>query len=138
MRSRSFAVAVFVCAGIALTSSGCSDSGDSGASASSSVAPATETTSAATAQAPAATATQVLPPPSAQNVAAFVTAFKAQFPDLVGGRSDAAIATVFDQSCLDVRSGKDALTVSNALGDRVKVGSQQAEAVYGLLIQYCR
>lgn len=92
---------------------------------------------------PTTTAADQLPPPPPQSqVAAFSAAYQSQFPDLAAGRRDSQIESVFKNSCLDIRQGKDEATVTKNLALRIEHGDvtatpDQASAVYQLVRQFC-
>ncbi len=93
--------------------------------------------------APTTASADGLPPPPAQSqVVAFTARYQSQFPDLAAGRRDSQIESVFKNSCLDIRQGKDEATVTKNLALRIEHGDvtatpDQASAVYQLVRQFC-
>ncbi|NKY57360.1 hypothetical protein [Nocardia flavorosea] len=72
----------------------------------------------------------------------FVIGFRGAFPGLAEGRDDAAITTIFTDTCADIRSGTPEDEATAALTGRLDAGGtapapQETEAVYQMVAAMC-
>nr|WP_232542166.1 hypothetical protein [Nocardia bovistercoris] len=72
----------------------------------------------------------------------FVVSFKAAFPKLAQGRTDAQISDILSQTCTDRKAGKAEDAAVTALVGRLKNGSteatkEEAQAIYAMAQMMC-
>ncbi|MGI5220479.1 hypothetical protein [Nocardia sp. CA-290969] len=68
----------------------------------------------------------------------FVIGFRGAFPALAAGRDDAAITTLFTETCTDIRSGEPQDAATTAITERLDGATpQEAQAVYQMVAAMC-
>ncbi len=72
----------------------------------------------------------------------FVVSFKAAFPKLSQGRTDAQISTILNQTCADIKAGKAEDATVTAVAAHAKNGSveatkEEAQAIYQMVKLMC-
>ena len=136
---------IAIAAAVALT--GCSSAKDT------SQEKVTATSAASTTTTPAVAATSTTSPapapaptvnnePSAANSAAFVTAFRAQFPEFALGRKDNPIKNLLENTCQEISTNKEPHIIVSNVGKRaanqgVNPTAEQSQAIYDLVASHC-
>ncbi|MGW4341042.1 hypothetical protein ACWEK5_51190 [Rhodococcus koreensis] len=94
------------------------------------------------ATAPSVPAAAATGEPSAADTAAFVTAFRAQFPEFSTGRKDSPIESLLENTCQEISVGKEQPIIIRNAGKRAEYQGatptpDQAQAIYDLVASHC-